>query len=109
MNADKSRAALDELGVCFLFAPKYHTAGGGDINAVAAVATGADDVGKQVVRARERRGVFQQRGGVSSKSGSSDLLAAFGINLDMNADKSRAALDELGVPSPPVPTMSANR
>ncbi len=34
---------------------------------------------------------------VSSKSGSSDLLAAFGINLDMNADKSRAALDELGV------------
>ncbi len=25
MNADKSRAALDELGVCFLFAPKYHT------------------------------------------------------------------------------------
>ncbi len=26
-----------------------------------------------------------------------DLLAAFGINLDMNADKSRAALDELGV------------
>ncbi len=35
---------------------------------------------------------------VSSKSGSSDLLAAFG-NLDMNADKSRAALDELGVAS----------
>ena len=31
------------------------------------------------------------------KSGSSDLLAAFGINLDMNADKSRQALDELGV------------
>lgn len=25
MNADKSRRALDELGVCFLFAPKYHT------------------------------------------------------------------------------------
>ncbi len=36
-------------------------AGGGDIDAVA-VATGANDVGKQVVRARERRGVFQQRG-----------------------------------------------
>ena len=34
---------------------------------------------------------------VSSKSGSSDLLAAFGINLDMNADKSRQALDDLGV------------
>jgi anthranilate synthase/phosphoribosyltransferase len=33
---------------------------------------------------------------VSSRSGSSDLLAAFGINLDMNADKSRTALDELG-------------
>ncbi|MGU0160249.1 hypothetical protein ACVXHB_06275 [Escherichia coli] len=27
----------------------------------------------------------------------SNLLAAFGINLDMNADKSRQALDELGV------------
>ncbi|SQB39984.1 bifunctional glutamine amidotransferase/anthranilate phosphoribosyltransferase [Citrobacter koseri] len=25
MNADKSRQALDDLGVCFLFAPKYHT------------------------------------------------------------------------------------
>ena len=34
---------------------------------------------------------------VSSKSGSSDLLAAFGINLDMQAEKSRTALDELGV------------
>lgn len=34
---------------------------------------------------------------VSSRSGSSDLLAAFGINLDMNADASREALDELGV------------
>ncbi len=34
---------------------------------------------------------------VSSKSGSSDLLAAFGINLDMNAERSRTALDELGI------------
>ncbi|UTV28644.1 anthranilate phosphoribosyltransferase [Photobacterium atrarenae] len=35
--------------------------------------------------------------GVSSKSGSSDLLDKFGINLAMGADETRAALDELGV------------
>ncbi len=35
--------------------------------------------------------------GVSSKSGSSDLLAAFGINLAMSPEQSRAALDELGL------------
>lgn len=34
---------------------------------------------------------------VSSRSGSSDLLAAFGIKLDMSAEASRQALDELGV------------
>ncbi|NDL62424.1 anthranilate phosphoribosyltransferase [Enterobacteriales bacterium SAP-6] len=34
---------------------------------------------------------------VSSRSGSSDLLAAFGIRLDMPAEMSRQALDELGV------------
>lgn len=34
---------------------------------------------------------------VSSQSGSSDLLAALGINLEMSAEKSRAALDELGL------------
>ncbi|PWW10720.1 anthranilate phosphoribosyltransferase [Mangrovibacter plantisponsor] len=34
---------------------------------------------------------------VSSRSGSSDLLAAFGIKLDMAAETSRQALDELGV------------
>jgi anthranilate phosphoribosyltransferase len=34
---------------------------------------------------------------VSSRSGSSDLLAAFGIRLDMPAEQSRAALDDLGV------------
>ncbi|WP_114193724.1 anthranilate phosphoribosyltransferase [Edaphovirga cremea] len=34
---------------------------------------------------------------VSSRSGSSDLLAAFGIRLDMAAEDSRKALDELGV------------
>lgn len=32
---------------------------------------------------------------VSSKSGSSDLLAAFGIDLDMSPEKARQALDEL--------------
>lgn len=34
---------------------------------------------------------------VSSRSGSSDLLAAFGINLEMSAEASRQALDENGV------------
>ncbi|KEY58524.1 bifunctional protein TrpGD [Serratia sp. DD3] len=34
---------------------------------------------------------------VSSRSGSSDLLAAFGINLNLPAEQSRLALDELGV------------
>lgn len=34
---------------------------------------------------------------VSSRSGSSDLLSAFGIHLDLPAEKSRQALDELGV------------
>lgn len=34
---------------------------------------------------------------VSSRSGSSDLLAAFGIQLNMPAQASRQALDELGV------------
>jgi anthranilate phosphoribosyltransferase len=35
--------------------------------------------------------------GVSSKSGSSDLLDAFGINLAMSPQKTREALDELGI------------
>lgn len=35
--------------------------------------------------------------GVSSKSGSSDLLAAFGIDLAMNPETARGALDDLGV------------
>lgn len=34
---------------------------------------------------------------VSSRSGSSDLLATFGINLEMRAEQSRSALDELGI------------
>ena len=35
--------------------------------------------------------------GVSSKSGSSDLLSAFGINMEMSAQDTRQALDDLGV------------
>ncbi|MBD0786875.1 anthranilate phosphoribosyltransferase [Vibrio sp. Y2-5] len=35
--------------------------------------------------------------GVSSKSGSSDLLDSFGINLAMSAENTRKALDDLGV------------
>ncbi|MGF1867818.1 anthranilate phosphoribosyltransferase [Enterovibrio norvegicus] len=35
--------------------------------------------------------------GVSSKSGSSDLLAAFGIDLAMSPEMARGALDDLGV------------
>ncbi len=35
--------------------------------------------------------------GVSSKSGSSDLLAAFGIDLAMSPENARQALDDLGV------------
>lgn len=35
--------------------------------------------------------------GVSSKSGSSDVLDAFGINMTMSAEQSRQALDDLGV------------
>ncbi|OCG09090.1 anthranilate phosphoribosyltransferase [Gilliamella sp. wkB178] len=35
--------------------------------------------------------------GVSSKSGSSDVLSALGIKLNMSAESSRKALDELGV------------
>lgn len=35
--------------------------------------------------------------GVSSKSGSSDVLSALGLKLNMSADTAREALDELGV------------
>ncbi|CCK02827.1 hypothetical protein BN129_1389 [Cronobacter sakazakii 701] len=38
-------------------------AGGRDINTVAAIAAGADNIRKGVIRARERRGVFQQGAG----------------------------------------------
>ena len=47
-------------------------AGGRNVDAVAAVAAGTDDIGEQVIRARERRGVFQQGG-----CGAGNLLRLF--------------------------------
>ena len=41
---------------------RYKGAGGGNIDTVAAVTTGTDNIGKQIIRSRERGGVFQQRG-----------------------------------------------
>ncbi len=75
----------------YLFADIVGTGGDGSnsINISTASAFVAAACGLKVAKHGNRS--------VSSKSGSSDLLAAFGINLDMNADKSRAALDELGV------------
>ncbi len=74
----------------YLFADIVGTGGDGSnsINISTASAFVAAACGLKVAKHGNRS--------VSSKSGSSDLLAAFGINLDMNADKSRAALDELG-------------
>lgn len=34
---------------------------------------------------------------VSSKTGASDLLSAFGVNINMSADRARQALDEIGL------------
>ena len=75
----------------YLFADIVGTGGDGSnsINISTASAFVAAACGLKVAKHGNRS--------VSSKSGSSDLLAAFGINLDMNADKSRTALDELGV------------
>ncbi|RHX40946.1 anthranilate phosphoribosyltransferase [Escherichia coli] len=75
----------------YLFADIVGTGGegGNSINISTASAFVAAACGLKVAKHGNRS--------VSSKSGSSDLLAAFGINLDMNADKSRQALDELGV------------
>jgi hypothetical protein len=39
---------------------RHEGAGGGDIDAVAAVTAGTDDIRKLIVRARERGGIFQQ-------------------------------------------------
>ncbi|EIJ3019221.1 bifunctional anthranilate synthase glutamate amidotransferase component TrpG/anthranilate phosphoribosyltransferase TrpD [Shigella flexneri] len=75
----------------YLFADIVGTGGDGSnsINISTASAFVAAACGLKVAKHGNRS--------VSSKSGSSDLLAAFGINLDMNANKSRQALDELGV------------
>ncbi len=75
----------------YAFADIVGTGGDGSnsINISTASAFVAAAVGLKVAKHGNRS--------VSSRSGSSDLLAAFGINLEMNAEASRKALDELGV------------
>src|SRR5476649_486754 len=63
--------------------------GSNSINISTASAFVAADCGVRVAKHGNRS--------VSSRSGSSDLLAAFGIRLDMTPEQSRLALDELGV------------
>ncbi len=94
MNADKSRQALDELGVCFLFAPKYHTGfrHAMPVRQQLKTRTLFNVLGPLINPAHPPLALI----GVYSPE-LVLLLAAFGINLDMNADKSRQALDELGV------------
>ncbi|MNN36191.1 hypothetical protein D3C81_1500770 [compost metagenome] len=59
---------------------RHKGAGGGDINTVGAVAAGADDIGKRVIRARERQGIGQQRFGCTG-----DLFRVFAA--DLHADQ----------------------
>lgn len=75
----------------YLFADIVGTGGDGSnsINISTASAFVAAACGLKVAKHGNRS--------VSSRSGSSDLLAALGINLDMNADQSRQSLDESGI------------
>lgn len=75
----------------YLFADIVGTGGDGtnSINISSASAFVAASCGVKVAKHGNRS--------VSSRSGSSDLLAAFGIRLDMSAEQSRLALDDLGV------------
>lgn len=76
---------------CYPFADIVGTGGDGanTINISTTAAFVAAACGVKVAKHGNR--------GVSSKSGSSDLLAAFGIDLAMPADRARKALDNLGV------------
>ncbi|MFC3395633.1 anthranilate phosphoribosyltransferase [Brenneria rubrifaciens] len=75
----------------YLFADIVGTGGDGtnSINISTASAFVAASCGLKVAKHGNRS--------VSSRSGSSDLLAAFGIKLDMPAQTARQALDDLGV------------
>lgn len=75
----------------YLFADIVGTGGDGtnSINISTASAFVAASCGLKVAKHGNRS--------VSSRSGSSDLLAAFGIKLDMTPQQSRQALDDLGV------------